>query len=126
VSGRSTGFRVAVLVGLVAVAAILFVVLRPDSSGDEAEAPKGLTIVVEAGKPAGGVTRLAYTSGEQIRFSVRSDVADEVHVHGYDLMKDVPAGGTVTFDFPAKLEGDFEVELESRKQQIADLRVNPG
>ena len=33
--------------------------------------------------------KLEYTPGEQIRFKVGSDVADEVHVHGYDLMKDV-------------------------------------
>jgi hypothetical protein len=46
-------------------------------------------------------------------------------VHGYDIPKDVEAGGQVSFSFPAKLEGVFEVELESRKEQIAELRVNP-
>ena len=33
--------------------------------------------------------------------------ADEVHIHGYDIMKDVKAGGSVTFDFPATIEGDL-------------------
>jgi hypothetical protein len=47
-------------------------------------------------------------------------------VHGYDAVKDVPAGGTVRFSFPARIEGVFEVELEGRKQQIAELRVSPG
>jgi len=46
-------------------------------------------------------------------------------VHGYDIPKDVKAGGSVSFNFPADLEGVFEVELESRKEQIAELRVNP-
>jgi len=32
---------------------------------------------------------------------------------------------SVTFDFPATLEGVFEAELESRKEQILELRVNP-
>ncbi|MFN8162742.1 MAG: hypothetical protein U0R26_02725 [Solirubrobacterales bacterium] len=41
---------------------------------------------------------------------MESDVSDEVHVHGYDLMKDVKAGGTVEFDFPASIEGVFEAE----------------
>ncbi len=54
-----------------------------------------------------------------------SDVSDEVHVHGYDMMKDVKAGGSVSFDFPARLEGVFEAELEGRKEQIVELRVNP-
>jgi hypothetical protein len=83
------------------------------------------TIVVKNGEPVGGVEELEYSAGDQIRFEVDSDVADEIHVHGYDLMKDVPAGGTVSFSFPAEIEGIFEVELEGRKEQIAELRVNP-
>jgi hypothetical protein len=68
---------------------------------------------------------LTYKSGDRIRFEVDSDVSDEVHVHGYDVMKDVEAGGSVSFDFPAGIEGVFEAELENRKEQIAELRVNP-
>jgi len=83
------------------------------------------TIVVKNGEPVGGVQELEYSAGDQIDFEVESDVADEIHVHGYDLMKDVPAGGSVTFSFQAEIEGIFEVELEGRKEQIAELRVNP-
>jgi hypothetical protein len=83
------------------------------------------TIVVRNGEPLNGVQELEYSAGDQVRFRVRSDVADEIHVHGYDLMKDVPAGGTVSFSFPADIEGIFEVELEGLKEQIAELRVNP-
>jgi hypothetical protein len=82
-------------------------------------------ISVRNGKPAGGVKKLSYNSGDQIRFIVTSDVADEVHVHGYDIAKDVRAGGSARFSFPAKLEGVFEVELEGRREQIAELRVSP-
>jgi hypothetical protein len=88
-------------------------------------AESGATIAVKNGEPVGGVQRLEYSAGDQIRFTVDSDVADEVHVHGYDLMKDVPAGGSVSFSFPAEIEGIFEVELEGRKEQIAEIRVNP-
>jgi len=83
------------------------------------------TIVVRSAGPVGGVEELDYTSGDTVRFRVRSDVADHVHVHGYDLMKDVAAGGTVAFAFPADIEGVFEVELEERAVQIAELQVNP-
>jgi hypothetical protein len=83
------------------------------------------TILVRNGEPVGGVQELEYSAGEQVRFKVRSDVADEIHVHGYDLMKDVPAGGSVSFSFPAEIEGIFEIELEGLKEQIAELRVNP-
>ncbi len=98
-----------------------------DSSHEESASRGGKvpTIVIRGGEPVGGVAELEYDAGEEVRFEVSSDVADEVHVHGYDLMEDVEAGGTVSFDFPAEIEGIFEVELEGRKEQIAELRVNP-
>ena len=88
--------------------------------------PATARIVVVGGKPRGGVERLAYERGDRIQFAVTSDVADVVHVHGYDVSKDVPAGGTARFSVPARLEGVFEVELEARHEQIAELRVSPG
>jgi hypothetical protein len=94
----------------------------PESASMGGKVP---TIVIRNGEPVGGIKKLEYSAGEQIRFEVHSDVADEVHVHGYDLMQDVPAGGTVSFDFPAEIEGIFEAELEGRKEQILELRVNP-
>src|ERR687892_624953 len=90
---------------------------QPDAevtSGGESPEPEAPTIeriVVRDGTPVGGVARLEYGRGERVRFTVRSDSAEEVHVHGFDLMKDVPANGTVRFVFPADIEGVFEVEL---------------
>lgn len=92
------------------------------TSGASADVP---TIVVRNGEPVGGVQQLEYSAGEQVRFRVSSDEAEEIHVHGYDLMKDVPAGGTIEFDFPAELEGIYEAELEEQGVQIAELRINP-
>ena len=83
------------------------------------------TIVIRDGEPAGGIAELEYNAGDEIRFRVSSDAADEVHVHGYDVSKDIPAGGTATLAFPAEIEGIFEVELEELGVQIAELRVNP-
>jgi len=83
------------------------------------------TITIKSGEPVGGVQEFEYSAGDQVRFKVDSDVADEIHIHGYDLMKDVAAAGSVSFSFPAEIEGIFEVELEGRKEQIAELRVNP-
>lgn len=114
-------------VAVVIVAIVLLVVLKKDDGSSEPDTAAGTvpTIVVENGKPVGGIRELTYEKGDQIHFKVQSDVADEVHVHGYDLMKDVEAGGTIAFDFPATIEGVFEAELEGRKEQIAELRVNP-
>jgi heme/copper-type cytochrome/quinol oxidase subunit 2 len=75
---------------------------------------------------SGKVTKLRFKEGDTVRFRVRSDVADHVHVHGYDLMKDVEPGKTITFSFPATITGIFEIELEDAGQQIAQLRVDPS
>lgn len=93
--------------------------------GSTAAGAGATTIVVREGEPVGGVAELEYDAGEEVRFAVRSDTAEEIHVHGYDLSKDVPAGGTVRFAFPAEIEGIFEIELEELGVQIAELQVNP-
>jgi Cu-Zn family superoxide dismutase len=83
------------------------------------------TIEVRNDEPLGGIQELEFSAGDEIRFKVSSDVAEEIHVHGYDIAKDVPANGSVVFSFPADIEGIFEVELEGLGTQIAELRVNP-
>ena len=127
--------RLALLGALVAAAAVAFVIAKPgqnnnsSSSGSPSSKPqaasKPIQIEVRAGKPLGGIRALQVNRGARVRFAVSSDVADEIHVHGYDLKRDVARGGTVAFDFPAKIDGVFEIELERRKQQIAELRVAP-
>jgi hypothetical protein len=112
---------------VIVVAVVLLVVLKGNNNGNAANTDGGKlqTIVIENGKPVGGIRQLTYNKGEQILFKVNSDIAEEVHMHGYDIMKDVKAGGSVTFDFPATIEGVFEAELEGRKEQILEMTVNP-
>jgi hypothetical protein len=144
---QSRTLSAVVVVALVAAAVVLFVVLR-DDDGDTDQAantatsattktaeqkekkqplpePKVTTIVVTGGQPAGGVQNLEYTKGDDVRFDVESDVAEEVHVHGYDVIQDVKPGKPASFDFPAEIDGIFEVELEGTHTQIAELTVNP-
>ncbi len=82
-------------------------------------------IVVKNAKPVGGIKTITVNKGDQVRFTVSSDVSDEIHVHGYDFHKNVKAGGKVSFSFPAKIDGEFVGELESRGEQILNLVVNP-
>jgi hypothetical protein len=120
--------RLAGGLAVIVIAIVLLVVLKKDdSSSDTSSNASGTVpvIVIKDGKPVGGIKELTYNKGEQIHFIVDSDVSDEVHMHGYDIMKDVEAGDSVSFDFPATLEGVFEAELEGRKEQILELTVNP-
>lgn len=92
----------------------------------EAEpAPEVATITIEAGKPVGGVKEIELKKGEVLNFRVKSDEEHEVHLHGYDLEKEVAAGGQVSFKLKASLDGIYEVELEDLKVPIAEVRINP-
>jgi hypothetical protein len=74
---------------------------------------------------AGKVAKLRFKEGETVRFRVRSDQADHVHIHGYDIMKDVAPGQTVNVAFKGDITGIFEIEFEDSAQEIAELRVDP-
>jgi hypothetical protein len=121
----SNAMRALTGIAVVVVAVVLLVVLKSGGSSDSATTKGVTTIVIKHGKPVDGIARLTYNKGEEVRFKVDSDVSDEVHMHGYDIMKDVKAGGSVSFDFAATIEGVFEAELEGRKEQILELTVNP-
>lgn len=95
------------------------------SAPTEPAAPAVPTVVVKNAKPVGGIKRLTFKHNDRLVFVVKSDVSDEVHFHGYDIAKDVKAGGSVRFSTKATIEGRFEVELERRKQQIAEVEVTP-
>jgi heme/copper-type cytochrome/quinol oxidase subunit 2 len=87
--------------------------------------PKPITVRTRDAKPVGGVRELTVTSGETVRLVVTSNVPEEVHVHGYDLSKDVGPGKPARFRFRADLEGIFEIELEEAGEPIVELRVEP-
>jgi hypothetical protein len=72
---------------------------------------------------AGRVRELEFTEGERIRFRVRSDVPEEIHVHCYDITREVPAGDTITVSFEASITGTCEVEFHNSGEQIASLTV---
>jgi hypothetical protein len=97
----------------------------PTTTAAEPPKPTVKTVVVRNAKPVGGVQPISVKQGDTLRFAVQSDVADGIHVHGYDILEKVDAGGSVNFEFPAKIGGVFEVELEDRGVQIASLKVEP-
>jgi plastocyanin len=96
---------------------------EPESTPTPEPKPETLEIVVEGGKVKGGEATIDVEQGDQVRFTVKSDKADHVHVHGYDVLRDVAPGGTARFNFKADIPGVFEVELEDSHVQIARLRV---
>jgi len=60
---------------------------------------------------------------ETVTVRVTSDVADTIHVYGYDRTAPVGAGATVQFTFVATVPGVFKVGLERSNQPLFDLEV---
>jgi hypothetical protein len=74
---------------------------------------------------SGGVTELEVDQGDTVRFRVRSSTPEEIHVHGYDITRDIPPNKTVNVSFEAELDGIWEIEFHNSGKQIAELRVEP-
>ena len=138
----SRGARVALVIAALAAVVVAFVILRPGSKSEEntaattnstvspvtTSAPEPRrpvpTVRVRGGKPVGGVRKIEVDEGDRIRFRVTDDSAGEVHLHGYDVEKEVGPGNPASFNVEATITGRFEVELHPATQ-IAEVTVNP-
>jgi hypothetical protein len=115
------------LLGLaVVVIVVAAIVIGTSGGGSDVKSAGPTTIEVKDAKPVGGVKTITYKKGDTIDLTVKSDTADEVHFHGYDVHKDVDAGGSVRFSLPATIEGEFVMELEDHKQTLVNVKVEPS
>jgi FtsP/CotA-like multicopper oxidase with cupredoxin domain len=117
--------RIGLLAGALVVVVIAVIVIGGGGDDKTKTASGPQTVTVVNGKPDGGVKTITYKKGDTVDLTVESDTADEIHIHGYDLHKDVAKGGSVHFTFPASIDGKFVVELEAKGEQIASLQVEP-
>ena len=90
----------------------------------EEPTPEATEIRYENGEVVGGVAEIEADKGDEVSLVVRSDTADEIHVHGYDVTKDVQAGGSARLSFTADIAGVFEIELEGAHVPIGSLKVS--
>jgi hypothetical protein len=68
---------------------------------------------------------LSFDQGDTVRFRVRHGEAEEVHIHGYDIKKELAANKTANVSFEASIPGIFEVELEHSGTPLGRLKVEP-
>jgi FtsP/CotA-like multicopper oxidase with cupredoxin domain len=144
----SRNARIALVAAAVAVAVAAFVIVNPggDDSDDKTTAatptaaqtttgrattpapppqPQVPLVRTREGKPVGGVKTIKVNQGERLRFRVTSNVDEEIHVHGFDITREISPGKPVFFNLDASFTGRFEVEFHGSGEQIADLRVEP-
>jgi hypothetical protein len=91
----------------------------PGPTGAEARAE----ITVRAGRVSPPPGWLEAARGQQVALTVTSDVADELHVHGYDRTAALRPGEPVTVRFRADLTGVFEVETHRSRLVLTQLAV---
>ena len=95
----------------------------PASSAAPSPTVRTIDVAYAGGEVTGTSGREEVTVGEQVVLRVSSDVAEEVHVHGYDLEQAVPAGATVEIPVRATIPGVFEVEMHQSHKVLFQLRV---
>jgi hypothetical protein len=141
--------KVALIAGALGLILSLFLALRPN---DDEAAPQTTAPVATESPPATtehsattapappdivtiriavgsegveSVRRFSVKQGRKVALFVRSELADHVHLHGYDLMADVAPGAPGLIEFTANSPGRFEIELEDRGLPIGELEVRP-
>jgi len=91
--------------------------------GDAPTPDAVIAISVDEDGVVGGVVDASVSVGDLVEIDITSTVAEEVHLHVYDVMQDLTPGETATLTFTADIPGVFEAELEGPGIQILNLEV---
>ncbi len=91
-------------------------------AGADTTAGRTLRVTFRSGEVTGD-TNPSVTRGERVTIAVTSDVADQLHLHGYDLEYPLVAGQTQEFSFVAEIPGKFELELHDNPVKLLTLAV---
>ena len=86
---------------------------------------KVITVRVVGGRPQGGIQRPTVDQGDKVVLVVRTDSGEAVHLHGYNIEKEVVPGKPVRLPFTANIAGRFEVELHPTDTLLAVIEVKP-
>jgi len=92
-------------------------------AGEVEQADLAITVGYADGSVEVPEDRYELSRHDIVEITITSDVAEEVHVHGYDISREVAAGGTTTLRFTVDIPGVFEVELELSGQPLFELTV---
>jgi FtsP/CotA-like multicopper oxidase with cupredoxin domain len=142
--------RIGLIVAAALVAVLAFVIASPGSD-DEGETaaqttpgaapttptetpappkPDVARIRIRGGEVAGGPPEITAKKGDTVVIAVSADAPDDIHLHGYDIEKQVAPGQPARFRFKASFEGEFEIESHvaedaGRDPLVGTLIVEP-
>ena len=87
--------------------------------------PRVITIRVVKGVPKGGIQRPTVGKGQKVVLVVDTDSGEAVHLHGYNVEKEIVPGTPVRLPFTATIPGRFELELHPTDALLAVIEVRP-
>ena len=107
---------------------------EPSGSGDDAAtaspaapaeaAGQRIEVQVAGGQVTGDTGRVPVPLGEPVTLVVTGDTADELHLHGYDLLAGLVPGQPAELTFDATIPGVFELELHDAGTVLLTLQVS--
>ena len=100
----------------------LFVLLRPDES---AEGPQTREFDLKIRGDAMEPSKVTVAQGDRVVLRITSASPVEIHLHGYDLEREVEPGEPGELSFEAKLTGRFEIEEHETEEVLGTLVVEP-
>ncbi|MDG4787969.1 hypothetical protein O7626_18830 [Micromonospora sp. WMMD1102] len=109
-----------------AAALLALLLIGPTGCGDGEPAATGtetVTVTIADGTVSPAPGRIEVDRGQTVRITTTSDVADMVHVHGYDKSVNLQPGVAGTVEFVADRDGLFEVETHGQELQLFQLVV---
>jgi hypothetical protein len=133
----SRGQRIALVVVVAVLAVVAFVIANPGSNDSKDKTstqaqkpgkpagPKTFHIALKGHNPVGGRQTIKLTKGDSALLVVSSDGKDTVHLHGWNIEREVTPTKPGRFAFTAKNEGAYELESHTTEQKLATIQVLP-
>lgn len=119
-------------VAVLVAAIVVFIVLQGGSDSSSGPANESFDFRVANGKAVGGAQDVSATQGDHLTVTLHTDAPAELHIHGYELSKDIDAGKSGSISFTADATGEFELEAhplvhgeEGAGVELGQLKVSP-
>ena len=89
----------------------------------EVSVPKG-TLIIRAAAPV-ETAILAARRGDAVTITLRSEIAAELHLHGYDLEARLSPGATATWRFAARATGRYPINVHRPGASTGHRQTTP-
>lgn len=88
---------------------------------------KAVTVDISVTGSTMSPDKITAHQGDKLTLNVKTDKAEEIHLHGYDIAFEVEkAGDTVSKTFTADKTGSFQIEIEDTSTEVGSLEVQPS